>query len=162
MKGFKSIFLLATFILTQNAFAESWARFTCSKDSDEGPNAAVAEKLIFDIGDPEEGRPLLAFSINGQDLAPMVKQYQFVIDPSNYKITSHMVWVEKIDPVQDSKNSDFNRLLSVAQVETKTSVSSGIETRSYSITRLVTNVDAAIPENESFRSTFTCEEPEIF
>ena len=168
MTVFKSIFFL-TIMLTANAsFAtDTWARFTCYLEINNGEDIDQSQQLILDIGTPDEGWPLVSLSVNGEELQSLMRQYQFELyrqrpEDEDFSVRSHLVWLEKVDPVENSRNSEFNRKLSVANIETEVKVADQIETRTYKVSKLTTNVDAENPGAARERSTYRCEEPQVF
>jgi hypothetical protein len=168
MSAMKSIFFLFILLTAKASFAaDTWARFTCYLEINNGENVDQSQQLILDIGTPDEGWPLVALSVNGEQLQSLMRQYQFELyrqkpEDDDFSVRSHLVWLEKVDPVENSRNSDFNRKLSVANIETEVKVEDQIETRIYKVTKLTTNVDAENPSFAREVTTYRCEEPQVF
>ncbi len=160
---------------SEAAFAEPWARFTCFLQIIEGETETIDQKnkIVLEVGLPQEGYPLVSLTFNDLDLQPLVKQYQFEFysqkSPDKDKedirnlIRSHLVWLENNDSNLTSEASNLTgRKLSVAKIETIIKVLDGIETREYKINKITTHVDVEDPSKARERSTYKCLEPEIF
>lgn len=164
----KSLISLFLILMSQSVFAQSeplvgtWARFTCYLDQGYSAGIDKDKHIIFDVGQPEEGWPLNALWLNNVESKALVSQYQFELKPVDYSVDGRMVWVEKIAAVPDSQRTDFNRILSIAKIETSVTVASGAESRTYKVTKVSTNVDAAIPTQSRITMTYKCLEPEVF
>jgi hypothetical protein len=163
MNSLKSLFFIISIIFAQNSYAQTWAKFTCFLLPQNATEVNQDESLILEIGQPEDGWPLEVLSINSKDIdiVSQVKQFQFELDPSTYMINSHLVWVTKANPELNSRNAQYNRLLSVAKIETVKKTTDGIESRDYMVSKLTTNVDAENPNATKQRTTYKCLEPEL-
>ncbi len=162
---------------------KSWASFTCfleapnfesatlSSDENElekqehiNPELDHSKFITVVIGEPEEGWPLVDLLVNGEEVTERVRQFQFELRPQEegLEVKSHMVWITKVDPQLIDGEKDFNRILSVAKIETIVSVSKGVKTTSYAISQLNTNVDAQNTSSTREILKYKCAEPEIF
>lgn len=163
----KSFILFISLFISQISFAQTdstldvWGRFTCYLQ--ESADSLNQEKsIVFDVGGPEDGRPLISMLVNGVEKLDSIRQFQFILSPTDSKISGYIVWVDKIESEANSRNMDYNRVLSVARVETIVKVTEGIEIREYVISRASTNVDSESPQSTRASFNYKCLEPELF
>lgn len=164
----KTIFILfISLFVSQISFAQAdsdlalWGRFTCYLQDESG--AVNQDKsIIFDVGTPEDGRPLISLSVDGVETLDNIRQFQFIQSSQDSKISGYIVWVNKITPEDNSRNTQYNRLLSVGRVETQVKITEGIEVREYVVSLVSTNVDSESPGSTRVVSNYKCLEPELF
>ena len=158
--------LFITIFISQVSFAQThrplevWGRFTCYLQ--EGESVDQDKSIIFDVGTPEDGRPLISLMVNGAEKVDDISQFQFIQSQSDSKISGYIVWVDKAEPEANSRNSEYNRILSVARVETMIKITEGIEVREYVVSRASTNVDSESPQSTRSSFNYKCLEPELF
>jgi hypothetical protein len=140
----------------------TWVQFNCTQLLAENSTETVeGETIQINIGQQEEGLPLVGLKVNNREVSDLIRQYQFVVDfANNNMITSHFVWVDTVEAIEDSQGAK-NRLLTTAQMKTVNSVVDGVANSTYVLKLLTTNVDANNARSTVKRSTYSCD-VEIF
>ncbi len=166
MKFLLSLMLLLSFNLfsLNQAFSQTQTqtliKISCVQLTEDGLGQVQDKTFSVEIGQVEEGLPLISLLINSVDLTAEVKQYQFQVEGATGDISSHFVWIEKAVPEANSRNSVFNRILNIAKLSTVPPKTIE-ENATYKLTRQTQNVDAESPKATLVRATYTCAEPQI-
>lgn len=151
-------FILGLVFNSSPAFSETFVKISCFQKTEDGLGQLEDKSFFLEIGRIEDGLPLISLKVDDKDQTSQVRQFQFEVNKG--KITSHFVWVENVESLVNSKNSDFNRSLNIAKmvtIEPKTAD----ENISYELTRVIRNVDAEFSDSTVVKLDYVCKEPEL-
>ncbi len=154
----KYILILVTLFFSIQSYSQTLVKVTCLQKTEDGLGQIPEKKFLMDIGQVEDGLPLVALNVDDQDQTAKVTQFQFEVNRG--MITSHFVWVEKAAPVQNEVNLTENRLLNIAKMVTIPPANAD-GNATYQLTRVIRNVDVDNSDATVVRVSYVCDEPQI-
>lgn len=151
----KYTLVLLSFFFSFHAYSQTFVKVTCLQKTEDGLGQIPDKQFLVDIGQEQDGLPLLALNVDDQDQTTKVTQFQFEV--KNGMISSHFAWVDRVAPVQNEEGMSSNRILNIAKMVTIPPVNSD-SNATYQLTRVIRNVDAGGPVT---RVVYDCDEPRI-